>query len=294
MPLTGPVLVGTDLSSAAEEALRQGAQLAQSLNSKLIVCHVVPEVLPDGSVFQEFRDANADLQHSIVDKARAAVQQELDAVVGEDTSGIDLHFQFGTPHVGLLAQTEESAAGVVVIGPGRTAVDVVRHTSAAALVARRSSRGPVIAATDFSEASRPALQIAAEEAKRRGSALHVLHAFDVAAFSTGYAPGAAMPYLAGSSAIALEGLDALHRSAKSRLDETLRELGVPGQTAVMAGSAGRVIVRYAETTKAEFIVVGTHGRSGLGRLTLGSTAASVIEHAPCSVLVVRPARGEQR
>jgi nucleotide-binding universal stress UspA family protein len=42
------------------------------------------------------------------------------------------------------------------------------------------------------------------------------------------------------------------------------------------------------------VVVGTHGRSGFKRLTLGSTAAAVIEQAPCSVLVVRLGRGETR
>ena len=293
MSLHGPVLVGTDLSAAAAEALRQGAQLATALDSRLIVCHVVPELLPDGSVFQQFRDAKADWRHSIVESARAAVQRELDAVLGGDTSGIDLHLQFGTPHVGLLAQAEESGAGVVVIGPGSTAVDVVRHTAAAALVARRSPRGPVIASTDLSDASLPAVRAAAQEAARRKSVLHLLYAFDVAAYSAGYAPAAAMPYLAGSSAIALEGLDELQHVAQTRLDDTLRELGVPGETVVLTGSAARVIVRYAATTKAELLVVGTHGRSGLGRLTLGSTAASVVEHAPCSVLVVRAAaRGQ--
>ena len=96
-----------------------------------------------------------------------------------------------------------------------------------------------------------------------------------------------MPYLLSSSPITLEGLDNLHAVAKHRLDETLADLGVPGTTAVVAGSAADVIVQYAESVDAELVVVGTHGRSALARLTLGSTAASVIESAPCSVLVVR-------
>lgn len=57
--------------------------------------------------------------------------------------------------------------------------------------------------------------------------------------------------------------------------------------AVIAGPAADVIVEYAESIRAELIAVGTHGRSGLARLTLGSTAAAVIESAPCSVLIVR-------
>ena len=66
MTLRGPVLVGTDLSPAADEALRQGARLATELASKLFVCHVVPELIPDGSMFTEFRRANVNVEDSLV------------------------------------------------------------------------------------------------------------------------------------------------------------------------------------------------------------------------------------
>ena len=48
MPTTvlhGPVLVGTDLTPGAEEAIRQGAQLARDLDTPLIACHILPEIL---------------------------------------------------------------------------------------------------------------------------------------------------------------------------------------------------------------------------------------------------------
>ena len=96
-----------------------------------------------------------------------------------------------------------------------------------------------------------------------------------------------MPYLLSSPPITLEGLDDLRAVAKHRLEETVAEMNLAATTAIIAGSAADVIVKYAESIKAELVVVGTHGRSGLARLTLGSTAASVMESAPCSVLVVR-------
>ena len=287
MMLRGPVLVGTDLSPAADEALRQGARLATELASKLFVCHVVPELIPDGSVFTEFRRANVNVEHSVVAKARAAVEQQVNAVLSGDNTAVEVTLESGTPHVGLLTHADQTGAGVVVAGPGSVALDVVRHASTPVLIARPSPRGPVVGATDFSDPSLPALRTAAAEARRRGSALHLLHAFDVGLFTLGRAPAAAMPYLAGSSPIALEGLDNLRVVAKQRLEQTFREADLPGDTAVTAGFAKDVIVKYAESVHAELIVVGTHGRSGLARLTLGSTAASVIESAPCSVLVVR-------
>jgi nucleotide-binding universal stress UspA family protein len=286
MTLRGPVLVGVDLSPGSDEALRQGARLATDLASKLFVCHVVPELIPDGSVFTEFRRANLDVEGSLLAKARDAVEHQVNTVLSADTP-VEVILESGTPHVGLLTQADATGAGVVVAAPGSETLDVVRHASTAVLIARRSSHGPVVAATDFSDPSLPALHTAAAEARRRGSALHLLHAFDSGVFTLGHAPAAAMPYLAGSSLIALEGLDHLRTLAKQRLDETLRELDQPGDTTVISGFARDVIVQYAESVNAELIVVGTHGRSGLGRLTLGSTAASVIDLAPCTVLVVR-------
>jgi nucleotide-binding universal stress UspA family protein len=96
-----------------------------------------------------------------------------------------------------------------------------------------------------------------------------------------------MPYLEGLSAIALDGLDGLRAAAALRLQDTLRQFAIEGQTSVVAGRAEAAIVTYAQTVGAELVVVGTHGRSGFARITLGSTAAAVVDSASCSVLVVR-------
>ena len=113
----------------------------------------------------------------------------------------------GSPHAGLLRQAEHVGAGLVVIYPGSTAAEVARHAAPPVLVARRSPQGPVVGATDFSNPSLPALRLAAEEARRRGVPLHLLHALDVAPFADRNPPSAALPYLEGKSWIALEGLD---------------------------------------------------------------------------------------
>jgi nucleotide-binding universal stress UspA family protein len=288
VPLRGPVLVGTDLTDAAEEAMRAGAELARALKSRLVVCHVIPQLLPEGSLFAEFRRTNLQARDSILANAQQAVQAQLDSVLTDpNADGVDVVLETGTPHVGLLRQAEQMGAGVVVVWPGSAATDVVRHAATAVLVTRRSPRGPVIGASDFSDPSLPALQMAAVEARRRGAPLHLLHAFDIALFAERHPPAAALPYLQGKSWIALEGLDELRTIAKRRLEEALHESGLPGETIIVSGSANEVIVRYAESVSAELVVVGTHGRSGLKLLTLGSTAAWVIDRAPCSVLVVR-------
>jgi nucleotide-binding universal stress UspA family protein len=57
---------------------------------------------------------------------------------------------------------------------------------------------------------------------------------------------------------------------------------------VRVGTPMEQIVELARTTEADLLVVGTHGRTGIRRLILGSVAEAVVARAPCSVLVVRP------
>lgn len=97
MTLRGPVLVGTDLSRIAEEALRQGAELANALHSTLLVCHVIPEVLPDISLFAEYKRTHGQVEQSILAKAREAVQQHLDGVLTNSSAPPEIILDYGTP-----------------------------------------------------------------------------------------------------------------------------------------------------------------------------------------------------
>jgi nucleotide-binding universal stress UspA family protein len=67
----------------------------------------------------------------------------------------------------------------------------------------------------------------------------------------------------------------------------MRRAGVTGEAAILDGSAAPAVVREAEASGAELVVVASHGRTGLKRLLLGSVAEKVTRSAPCSVLVVR-------
>jgi nucleotide-binding universal stress UspA family protein len=56
---------------------------------------------------------------------------------------------------------------------------------------------------------------------------------------------------------------------------------------VEVGDAADVICRVADRLRVDVVIVGSHGRTGLGRLLLGSVSEHVVRHAPCPVLVVR-------
>jgi nucleotide-binding universal stress UspA family protein len=79
----------------------------------------------------------------------------------------------------------------------------------------------------------------------------------------------------------------LETVATERLEESLKQLNITGDTLVTNGPAGTALIEIASEWNADLIVVGTVGRTGLRRALLGSVAETVAKQAPCSVLIVR-------
>lgn len=67
----------------------------------------------------------------------------------------------------------------------------------------------------------------------------------------------------------------------------LRAAGLRVETRVPDGDPRSTLVELARDEKADLVVVGSHGRTGLSKLLLGSVASHVVSHAPCSVLVIK-------
>lgn len=137
----------------------------------------------------------------------------------------------------------------------------------------------VLAATDFSESCHKALTKAVELAKADRAALHIVHSVEyVPPMDSSF--GTISPFEVDLTGQMVE-------IARTRLEKLGRELGIPEQRLrVELGSPKVEIIRVAEEISADLIVLGSHGRHGLG-LLLGSTASSVVNHAKCDVLSVR-------
>jgi nucleotide-binding universal stress UspA family protein len=77
------------------------------------------------------------------------------------------------------------------------------------------------------------------------------------------------------------------RAWSERAADTLKRAGLSAEPLVRYGDPRSEIVDEASSSSADLVVVGSHGRTGLKRLLMGSVAESVVRHAPCSVEVVR-------
>jgi nucleotide-binding universal stress UspA family protein len=136
--------------------------------------------------------------------------------------------------------------------------------------------------TDFSDCSRQAFRLASLLAREQGGRLIILHV----------KPPPEVTVASGDALVVLQpgGYDERLRQALRRLDVDDPEVTVEHRLA--EGNPARVIVEQAEASGCDLIVMGTHGRTGLGRLLLGSVAEHVLRKACCPVLTVKaPAAG---
>jgi nucleotide-binding universal stress UspA family protein len=141
----------------------------------------------------------------------------------------------------------------------------------------------VLVATDFGEASDAALRYGSELARRFGAALHVLHvAGDLAAYPT---PAAGLPLDVGPTQQALE--DDARRTLDGLLAEPDRSALRAQLVVLTSARPAQTILGYARDEQIDLIIVGTHGRRGLGYFFLGSVAQQVSRLAQCPVLTVR-------
>jgi universal stress protein A len=159
--------------------------------------------------------------------------------------------------------------GVVVkVGPGESDLPLITPSP---LNLRK-----ILVPVDFSDCSRKALHYATVLAKQFQAEVLLLHVLEVPP----------VPVQAFETAF-MEGNP--EESAANELSKWQAEVQSPVsvKTVVCSGSASREIVRTADENNMDLIVIGSHGRTGLARLILGSTAERVVRHAPCPVLVVR-------
>jgi nucleotide-binding universal stress UspA family protein len=137
--------------------------------------------------------------------------------------------------------------------------------------------------TDFSSYSQCALDYACAFAERFGSEIHLLHVVD------DYYPIVPEPGLM------LPDADLYRRELISAAEREIKKLPAPGTHStsyvvrkVTVGQPFVEIIRYAREQEIDLIVIGSHGRSGLSHVLMGSVAERVVRKAGCPVLAVRP------
>jgi nucleotide-binding universal stress UspA family protein len=139
----------------------------------------------------------------------------------------------------------------------------------------------VLFATDFSATSEAAMPYATAICRRFGSTLHAAHVLSEASLlmMTG-----GVDYVSMSTIY-----EDAHTEARVKLDQICARVeDIQHRSYVRHGQVWKSLAGIVEENQIDLVVVGTHGRSGLGKLLLGSVAEDILRHAPCPVLTVGP------
>lgn len=142
----------------------------------------------------------------------------------------------------------------------------------------------ILVPTDFSDFSRPAMQYGCAIAARFSAEMHLLHVV----------PDPAM-LVPEAAAFSVETMQAQSESLVKGAQATLNTLPPDGWEnekqiirEVRVGAAFMEIIDYAREHSIDLIVIGTHGRSGLMHILMGSVAERIVRKSPCPVLTVKP------
>lgn len=138
----------------------------------------------------------------------------------------------------------------------------------------------IVNPTDFSPTAGHASDYAAEIARTFGAELILLHVIPELSYPTrSFGMASAFPHLQSE----------LHTRAKEALEAERQRLGAATKVTIELrdGASHEQVLDCAKARKADLIVMGTHGHTGLAHLVLGSTAERVVRMAECPVMTVR-------
>lgn len=165
--------------------------------------------------------------------------------------------------------TRKAGGLVVELGPRESQLPLQAY--AEELTAPRCRLRKILVPVDFSVCSKKALYYAAPFAKQFGAQLTLIFVLQ------NYPPTLDLTEIDPTA------------EAKAELEDLRKSVShiVPTQTVLRRGEPYREIIRAASELQMDLIILSTHGRSGMARMVLGSTAEKVVRHAGCPVLVVR-------
>ena len=147
----------------------------------------------------------------------------------------------------------------------------------------------ILLPTDFSGCANYALPYAAAIARATKAQIICVHVVEPVVPAVGYT-GLADPMPIADISEQLE--DSAERQLP-KLAECEECTGLNVEEVIVHGDAAAEIVRVASEQDVDLIVISSHGRTGFGRIIFGSTAESVVRHASCPVLVVKPPPEEE-
>jgi universal stress protein E len=282
------IVAATDFSTRSQRALRRAGLLARQIAAELTLVHVVDDDQPEALVELERREATKFLNEQIGSLGELrGVQCRAVVTTGEAFDAI-------------LRTAKSASADLIVMGShrkqllrdifiGTTIERVIRTGPYPVLMVNADSEHPyryIVAGVDMSEPSAHAFKTAKALGLIDDANLTVIHAF--------MAVAKGKLYVANASQDQIEDYVASERvQASEELFSFLKTLGLSGARwsyRIEEGGGFEVISRVVKETAPDLVIIGTHGRSGIVKMLIGSVAEEVLRSIDVDILAVPPAR----
>jgi nucleotide-binding universal stress UspA family protein len=280
------MLVATDFSSRSQRAVRRAGLLARAAQARLCLLHVVDDDQPQKLVEIERRETERILQEQIQAVAELRGVECLPVVAA------------GDPFDGISRKAVEIGADLIVMGThrrqllrdifvGTTVERVIRTGRRPVLMVNTEVARPytnVLAPVDMSEASANAVRVAIRSGLLREARVTLLHAF--LAFAKGQMQMASLERSTIDDYVKAE-----RQKARDELASLAAQTGLVGplpSILVEEGDAFDQISHAVASINPDLVVMGTHGRSGLMKVLLGSVTEDALRNLNVDILVVPP------
>jgi len=291
------VLVPTDFSVAAKAALVAAVPWLARFQAELHLVHIYSVEYPAPVMMV----SSLTVSESEIERRIRSHLQELARDHALAQHPVSLHARHGRPYeqicqlarqleIDLIITATRGRTGPKHLALGSTAERVVRHAPCPVLVVhpsiasarrRKPALKKILVPIDFSACAAQGLAYAKALAMQFGSRLVLLHSIDLSYYGTN------PEYILYDFPLLLE---AAEKSAREQMLELIGETDwedLEVEHLLESGHPGEQICQRARDLGADLIVTSTHGRTGLKRILLGSTAEYVVRHASsCPVLVV--------
>ena len=286
------ILCPIDFSPGSQHAMRVAIRMATESDAELVLAHVwyLPPL-----AFADVSPYPAETVHQMIEDEKRGLATAASGAAKLGARRTTSRFLTGLPWEQIVdAVSADPAFDLVVMGTqGRTglarlllgsvAEKVIRHAPCSVLAAR--ARGGVMGFThilcpiDFSESAHHAVERAAELATAGGAAITLLHVIEVPVTYSGEPP--VRDFLQDIDKRSAELIEQWASDLKTKV-------AVPVTTRLRSGSPGaQTLAVIDDDPTFDLVVMGSHGRTGIRRVVLGSVAEKVVRHAACPVLVAR-------
>lgn len=292
----GDRIAAEELSAPTREAVRRAVWLAEQLSAELTFFAVLEISLQaEELLHDEFKEAtrsveeaaNADLARLVADAKAAGVEASAKVEFGRAWEAIIQQVLRNGHDLVIVGTRDVSAASRFLFGS--TGMKLLRNCPCPVWVTRPDPDWDdlnMLVASDLSDVSQRALDIAVNGAQLTGARVHVLHVvedhFKGRLWLTGMSD-------ANIEAFRARQLVEAEQDLQEQLARTDYRTLAGVQVHVVEGSPESAILDAIEQFDIDLLVMGTVARSGIPGLLIGNTAERLLAHVPCSVLAIKPA-----